>query len=211
VAERVRNAVLEAEHAGARWRFERFVLDHIDPEYFRAEAVGQLRAMRGPDVVRALNQAYELRSRSVHSLDELPEHVTALNDQADTTWAPNYGVMFSLQGLARLARHVVSNVVARAPRGVDESFESRTAVPGRLEMMLAPEYWLWRAAGFTRGSAARYFGGFANHVLGLRVGEGQGVPPMAEVLDQIEQLVPGTQPGPAKTAMVGLCTALGTE
>ncbi len=61
--------------------------------------------MRGPDLVPALNQAYKLRSRSVHSLDELPEHVTALNELADTTWAPTYGVMFTLQGLARLARH----------------------------------------------------------------------------------------------------------
>ncbi len=207
VAERVRNAVLEAEQAGARWRFEKFVLDHIGPEYFREEAVGQLRPMRGPDLVPALNQAYKIRSRSVHSLDELPEHVTALNDQADSTWAPTYGVMFTLQGLARLARHVIGNVVAQAPRGVDESFDWRTAVPGRLEMTLAPQYWLWQAAGFAHGTAARYFGGFADHVLGLGVGEGEGVPPMDKVLDRIEELVPGTQPGPAKTSMVGLYCA----
>jgi hypothetical protein len=207
VAERVRNAVLEAEQAGARWRFEKFVLDHIGPEYFREEAVGELRPMRGTDVVRALNEAYSIRSRSVHSLDELPKHVTALNDQADTTWAPTYGVMFTLQGLARLARHVIGNVVARAPRGVNESFDWRTAVPGRLEMMAAPQYWLWQAAGFTHGSAARYFGGFADHVLGLWAGEGEGVPPMDDVLDRIEELVRGTQPGPAKTSMVGLYCA----
>jgi hypothetical protein len=163
--------------------------------------------MRGTDVVRALNEAYKIRSRSVHSLDELPKHVTALNDQADTTWAPTYGVMFTLQGLARLARHVVGNVVARAPRGVDESFDWRTAVPGRIEMMLAPQYWLWHAAGFTHASAARYFGGFADHALGLWVGEGEGVPAMDEVLDRIEELVRGTQPGPAKTSMVGLYCA----
>jgi hypothetical protein len=204
VAERVRNAVLEAEQPGARWRLEKFVLDHIGPEYFREEAVGQLRPMRGPDLVRALNHAYKIRSRSVHSLDELPKHVTALNDQADTTWAPAYGVMFTLQGLARLARHVIGNVVARAPRGVDESFDWRTAIPGRLEMMAAPQYWLWQDAGFTHDSAARYFGGFADHVLGLWVGDGDGVPPMEKVLDRIEELVRGTQPGPAKTSMVGL-------
>ncbi len=207
VAERVRTAVLEAEHAGARWRFEKFVLDQIGREYFREQAAGQLRPMRGPDVVRALNQAYRIRSRSVHSLDELPEHVTALNDQADTTWAPTYGVMFSLQGLARLARHVIGNVVARAPRGVDESFDWRTAVPGRLEMMLAPQYWLWQAGGFAHDSADRYFGGFADHVLGLMADEGKGLPPMDKVLDRIEELVRGTQPGPAKTAMVGLYCA----
>lgn len=207
VAARVRSAVLEAEQAGARWRFEKFVLDHIGTEYLREEAVGQLRPMRGTDVVRALNEAYKIRSRSVHSLDELPEHVTALNDQADTTWAPTYGVMFTLQGLARLARHVIGNVVAWAPRGVDESFDWRTAVPGRLEMMLAPQYWLWQAAGFTHDSAARYFGGFADHVLGLWVGEGEGVPPMDDVLDRIDELLRGTQPGPTKIAMVGLYCA----
>jgi hypothetical protein len=203
----VRKAVAEAEQAGARWRFEKFVLDHIGPEYFREDAVGQLRPMRGTDVVRALNEAYKIRSRSVHSLDELPEHVTALSDQADTTWAPSYGVVFTLQGLARLARHVIGQVVARAPRGVDESFDWRTAVPGRLEILLAPQYWLWQAAGLTHGSAGRYFDGFADHVLGLWVGEGEGLPPMNNVLARIEELVPGTQPSPAKTSMVGLYAA----
>jgi hypothetical protein len=207
VAERLRRAVLEAEQAGARWRFEKFVLDHIGPGYFRAEAVGQLCAMRGPDVVPALNEAYKIRSRSVHSLDELPEHVTAFNDHADTAWAPSYGVMFTLQGLARLARHVMGNVVAQAPRGIDDSFNWRTAVPGVIEMRLAPQYWLWQAAGFAHGSAVRYFAGFADLVLGLWGGEGEGVPPMDEVLERIEKLVPGTHPGPAKTAMVGLYRA----
>lgn len=207
VSGRVREAVLEAERAGARWRFERFVLDHIGPEYFRDEAVGQLRPMRGTDIVRALNEAYKIRSRSVHSLDELSDHVTALDNQADTAWAPRYGVMFTLQGLARLARHVLANAVARAPRGVDQSFDWRTAVPGRLEMMLAPQYWLWQAAGLTHESAERYFGGFADHVLGLWRGEGEGVPPMGDVLDRVEELTRGTQPGPAKTAMVGLYCA----
>ncbi|MDQ5807158.1 MAG: hypothetical protein M3320_00620 [Actinomycetota bacterium] len=74
-------------------------------------------------------------------------------------------------------------------------------------MMLAPQYWLWQAPGFAHASAPRYFGGFADHVLGLWVGEGEGVPPMVKVLDRIEELVPGTQPGPAKTAMVGLYRA----
>jgi hypothetical protein len=204
VAERVRTAALEAEQAGARWRFEKFVLNHIRPEYFREEAVGHLRPMRGPDLVRALNTAYNIRSRSVHSLDELPDHVTALNNQADTTWAPGYGVMFSLQGLVRLARHVIGYVVTEAPRGVDESFDWRNAVPGRLEMRLAPQYWLWQAAGLTHDSAASYFCGFADHVLGLWMCEGDGVPPMDEVLDRIETLARGTHPGPPKTAMVGL-------
>lgn len=204
VVERVRTAVLEAEHAGARWRFQSFVVEHVDSEYFRDEAIGQLRPMRGPDLVPALDKAYRIRSRSVHSLDELSEHFTAINDGADTTWAPGNGVVFTLQGLARLARHVVRNVVDRAPTGIDESFDWRSAIPGRIEMRLAPQYWLWQAAGLTHESAVRYFGGFADHVLGLWGGDGEGVPPMGDVLERIEQLVPGTQPGPAKTAMVGL-------
>jgi hypothetical protein len=115
--------------------------------------------------------------------------------------------MFSLQGLARLARHVIANVVARGPTGVDESFDWRSAIPGRLEMRAAPQYWIWQEAGFTHESVGRYFGGFADHLLGLWQGEGDGVPSLDAVLERIEQLVRGTQPGPAKTAMVGLYCA----
>ena len=207
VVERVRTAVLEAEQAGARWRFENFVVEHVGPEYFRDEAIGQLRPVRGLDLVPGLNQAYTIRSGSVHSLDELSEHVTALHDGADTTWAPGDGVLLTLQGLARLARHVIADVVDRAPTGIAEWFDWRSAIPGRIEMRLAPQYWLWQAAGMTHASAERYFGGFADHVLSLWSGEGEGVLPMGEVLERIEELVPGTQPGPAKTAMVGLFRA----
>jgi hypothetical protein len=90
--------------------------------------------MRGTGLVAALNEAYKIRSRSVHSLDKLPDHITAIPDQADTTWVPNHGVMLTLQGLARLVRHVVGNAVARAPRGIGVPFDWRTAIPGRLEM-----------------------------------------------------------------------------
>src|SRR4051794_7407541 len=86
--------------------------------------------------------------------------------------------------------------VGSARRG---SFDWRSAVRGRLEMRLAPQYWLWQAAGLTHDSAARYFCGFADHVLGLWVGEGGGAPPLDDVLPRIEKLVRGAEPGPAKT------------
>lgn len=207
ISSRVREAILRAERAGARWRFTHFVQDHVGPEYFRDLALGQVRPIRDPDFSKALNRSYEFRSRSVHSLDELPAHLTLLNDQADTGWAPGYGVMLSLQGLTRLARHVIANLVDRSPRDVDETFDWRSAIPGRLEMTLAPQYWLWQDSEFSRGSAEDYFAGFADHVLGLWAGEGEGVPPMQDVLRKIEALTAGTQPGPAKTAMVGLYAA----
>lgn len=106
VAERVREASIEAERLGFMSRFVALVLDHVSPGYFRGEAVGVLRPIRGADLERALKQAYLVRSLNVHELMDLPPEAWVLGDQADTVAPPKLGTMLSLEGMARLApRH----------------------------------------------------------------------------------------------------------
>ena len=52
--------------------------------------------------------------------------------------------MLSLEGLSRLARHVVRSFVGSAPTGTDATFNWREAIPGQMKAELAPQYWIWR-------------------------------------------------------------------
>lgn len=114
------------------------------------------------------------------------------------------GVMFSLEGLARLSRHVIRHYVEQAPTGVDPGFDWRAALPGRVRFPLAPQYWVWNVDGFNHQSAPRYFSGFVSHAVEVLARREEAFTDMRAVLERIEQLLPGTAPGTAKASMVGI-------
>jgi hypothetical protein len=140
----------------------------------------------------------------VHVLEELPPEAWVMGERADTVSPPDMGTMLSLQGLARLARHVVRNYVTRAPVGVDSDFKWRESLPGQVRGRLAPQYWVWQGAVFDQKSAERYFSGFVTHVLDQSSEPQPEITDITPVLERIEKLLPGTGDGPAKTYMVGI-------
>ncbi len=204
VAERMRQAVMEAERLGAKSRFLAFVKDNISPEYFRTEATDAVRPIRGPDFERAVKLAYDVRSRNMHVLKDLPPEAWVLGERADTVCPPGLGIMFSLEGLARLARHVVKGYLDRAPVEVDVDFNWRASLPGQIQVQLAPQYWIWNADGFHHKSVDRYFSGFVGHLMEALADRGEGMTDMQTVLQRIEELLPGTADGPVKNMMVAI-------
>ncbi|HEV2974528.1 MAG TPA: hypothetical protein VGX69_05970 [Solirubrobacteraceae bacterium] len=204
LVDRVREAVMQADRLGAKSRFVAFVMDNVSPSYFRTEATDSSRPVRGADLQRALKLAYDVRSRNVHVLKDLPSEAWVLGDAADTVMPISEGIMLSHEGLLRLARHVVKNYVDRAPAETDFTFDWRTFLPGKVQMRLAPQYWVWQADGFDHKSVARYFTGFIGHALDALAARSEGVTNMQAVLERIEQQVPGIADGPDKTMMVAM-------
>ena len=204
VAVRVRQAVMEAERLGAKSRFLTFVIDHVSPQYFRAEAADAIRPIRGPDFERAVKLAYDIRSRNVHVLDDLPPEAWVIGNRAETVSPPGMGTMLSLEGLARLARHVVRSYVGRAPVEHEMSFNWRASIPGQVHMRVAPQYWIWNADAFDHKSADQYFSAFVAHLADVLAERNESVTDMRVVLESIERLLPGTADGPAKGFMVAI-------
>ena len=203
-AAKVRQAVIEAERAGAKMRFVEFVLANISSAFYREEAVGAIRPIRGADLRRAVRLAYDIRSHNVHALTDLPPEAWVFTDRADTESPPGIGTLLSLEGLSRLARHVVRSYIASAPTGTDTNFSWREAIPGQMKAELAPQYWIWRPDGLTKDTAVRYLDGFIRHLNDAKAGRAQGVVNLDGVLGRIETLVPSTAASPARTAMIAL-------
>jgi hypothetical protein len=97
---------------------------------------------------------------------------------------------------------VVTSYVDRAPVEVDSTFNWRASLPGQVRMQVAPQYWIWYAEGFHHESASRYFSGFVGNLADTFAGRNEGVADIRAVLERIEQLLPGTADGLAKTLMV---------
>ncbi|WP_426763063.1 hypothetical protein ACP3TD_11610 [Pseudarthrobacter sp. 1G09] len=192
VVERIREAVLQVDQYSIRRRFLGFINDHVAPSFYREEARGTLRPIRSAQLTKALDFAYQVRSRSMHSLRTLAPELWSIADCEDTIWHDDRPVL-TLEGLNRLSRHVIRQYVRRAPTGVDEDFKSRyrASLPGQVQMRLAPQLWVGSANSFSAAQGPAIFNALVEMVIATRRGEKNSIVDMARPLERIEHLLSG--------------------
>ncbi len=200
----VRAAVLANEHVSLQRRFVAFVLGHVEARFYREDAIGAVRPIPAPDLPKALRQAYAIRSRNVHALTRIAPEMFLSNDRSDTAWVEG-DTLLGLEGLARLSRHVIRNYVARAPKGVTEDFNYRSALPGIIRGRWASQYWIHNAAGFDHKSAPDYLEGMLSFLIEGMSGRSEaGLVDMNAVLDRIEAIAPGLADRHQRMPMAGI-------
>jgi hypothetical protein len=126
------------------------------------------------------------------------------SDRSDTAWVEG-DTLLALEGLARLSRHVIRNYVARAPKGVTEDFNYRSALPGIIRARWASQYWIHNAAGFDHKSAPDYLEGMLSFLIEGMSGRSEaGLVDMKSVLDKIEAIAPGLADRDQRLPMAGM-------
>jgi len=188
-AAKVRSAVLANEHVALGRRFREFTLQHITPPFFREEAADAIRPISKIDLPYALKKAYEIRSRHVHQLEELPRNIWMSADRADTAWLDGRPVL-AFQGIARLARHVIFEFVQRGKKIDNEHFRYRDSLPGVVKVPLAPQYWVSRPEGFNAKTARRRLEGSLEEIATALTKPGSAITDLSPLLEKIEHLVP---------------------
>jgi hypothetical protein len=204
VADKVRTAVLEAERSGLKRRFISSTLARLSPAYYRGEAVGTVRPPRAPDIERMLSIAYDIRSRRSHVLEDLGEGVWVFTDGAETAYEPNFERVLTLAGLWRLIRHVVRRYVTDAEKVAPAPWDYRDALPGIIDVQLAPQYWIGQTGGLTAETAGRLLDGFAEALIGWFGGHHTDGFSLDQLCQEIERLVPKLPDGEAKTALIAI-------
>lgn len=202
-ADEVRSAILEADRAGAKRRFISSTLTRLSPEYYRSAAAGAVMPPRAPDLERLLSVAYDIRSRRSHVLEDLGEGVWLFTDGAETAYEPSLQRVLTLAGLWRLIRHVVRNYVEDAEKVDPEPWDYRNALPGIVDVQIAPQYWIWHP-GAVMESATRRLDGFAEALIGWIAGHHTDGFPLDEVCKEIEAVVPKAPEGDARTALIAI-------
>lgn len=201
---RIRAAILANEHLSLQRKFVAFVLSHVEPSFYRGEAVGAVRPIAAAELPSALRQAYAIRSRNVHALENLAPEIWMAADRADTAHAEG-NTLLSLEGLARLCRHVVRKFVERAPCDPDQEFNYRSALPGIVRMRLASQYWVHQSAGFSRKSAPAYFDGMLEFLIEGMSGRSEaGLVDMSAVMEVIERSALGLSDWKDRLPMAGM-------
>lgn len=161
VKEEVRNAILSIEHSSLGRRFRDFSLKHIKPTFFREEVIEAINPISKSDLTIALKNAYNARSSYVHNLNKLPKRLV-LSTYSETciikdeTW-------LTLQGLSRLARHVIVDFVMSQPIIETEPYDYHMERSNIIQFEWAPEHWI-AELDFSQGAGIRKLEAFLSQL-----------------------------------------------
>lgn len=158
VSESVREAILNVEHTSLSRRFRDFSLQHITSEFFREETIGSINPISKFDLTKALKNAYQARSQYIHNLRKLPDLLTTHNSYSETCRIGNE-TWLTIQGLSRLARHVIKNFIISQNTVESEEYDYSLERAGVIQVPLAPQYWVGKTVIY-EGSGSKKLEGF---------------------------------------------------
>jgi hypothetical protein len=189
--ERVRSAILIHEHVALKRRYRDFTLAHIKSSFFREEAVGRALPVRRNDIKGMIERAYDFRSKYVHTLRELPKLLTMYPEHGDTAIVDGQPLL-TLQGLARLARHVIRTFIEQSPKIEREEFDYRRALPNTVSMPLSETFWIGLPQSYNHHTSRRYLSGFLSQLARALMGESDSsLTDLTQVMNRLETLLPG--------------------
>lgn len=186
----VREALLKIEHLSLGRRFRDFVLAHVQSSYFREEATGCMDPVGRADLPGSLKEAYSLRSKYIHTLQQLPRVLHLSNSYRETAIV-NRATTLTLQGISRLAQHVIREFVRRQPKVATQPYDYSLERHGVVQIQMAPEYWVGNAVGMSAKSGRQKLEGHVEqwtaHLLRI---PGATVTDMRDVLAKAKEMMP---------------------
>lgn len=184
-SEKVRATLLDIEHTSLSRRFRDFSLENISPSYYREETANALNPISKNDLSKALSNAYQARSQYIHNLRKLPDQLTMTNSHTETCRV-NKKTWLTIQGLSRLARHVITEFIMRQPNVEKETYDYSLERAGIVQMPMAPQYWVGRP-NLHQGAGSMKLEGFLSQLSNLiRTDSKAVVTDLTELLTAVE-------------------------
>lgn len=187
--EAVRSAIVNTEHLAMARRYRDFILPRIDASYFRNVDTTPNRAVTRRDLPLALRQAYGLRSQYIHSAKPLPDALTMPHGHREVYEFERKPIL-TLQGLARLTRHVILRFIADGHKVEVEEYDYDLERAGIVSVQMAPEFWVGRPLENAQGGRQR-LEGFLSQLAAHEGGMVNAtITDLRDVLVDIERLYP---------------------
>nr|WP_315231843.1 hypothetical protein [uncultured Albidiferax sp.] len=182
VATRVRNAFLTSEHSALSRRFRDFATENVLPEYFFGTFADGAHPPGRSELPELLTAAYGLRSKYVHNLRQLPDALTTGRSYNETTIVGRTKVL-TLQGLARLTRHVIMTFVGKQQTVDSEEYPYHSERFGIIQARWAGRYWVGRVDGDISRYGRDHLEGFLDELVGvLTKSSGAVLPDVTDML-----------------------------
>lgn len=193
-AKMVREAVLKHERPSYTELLCNFVLSHLDTSYFRNEAKEAISPIGLLDLRHALRKAYVIRSRYIHALKELPSMLPHRRRDYGEIHRSKDDAYLTLQGLTRLARHVIIEFIRRQTKVETEDYDYRHEQSGIVYVPLVdfdPNFWIHQVNDLTVNSGRTRFEGFLSQIVScLQQKESSVVTDIREMLSKAVEMFP---------------------
>lgn len=137
----VRQAILDIEHTSLSKRFRNFVAEYVSPDYFEKGFNNEDSPLGRAELPEVLNAAYQIRSKYIHQLKQLPSSMSWGHGYRETI-LEDRTLNLTLQGLSRLVRHIITEFIWRQPVINKEEYNYSLERAGIAQIKLAPEYWV---------------------------------------------------------------------
>lgn len=208
LATAVKDAIAQNEHVLQRRRFKAFILATLPETFFREDAVDAVAPVGRLDLGDGLDVAYDLRSKYVHALEELPASLTESRGFTEMIILLDRKTALSFQGLFRVARSVIIEFVQRQRQVVKEPYNYIYETGSVVRAQLAPSAWM-RPAAIGKDLGRDWFEGFLELLDQGALGRSQ--PTMIDLrpsLDQIEPLLKRRVPQDSRRGYAALLNAV---
>ncbi|WP_339696177.1 hypothetical protein [Celeribacter baekdonensis] len=188
-AEKVRAAILKAEHNAMARRYRDFIMSKIEASYFRTVSASSNRAVTRRELPLALRQAYGLRSQYIHSAMPLPDALTMPHGHREVVEIERRPVLM-IQGLARVTRHAIRRFIADGPKVETEEYDYSLERAGIVSMQMAPQYWVGHPLSDAQQARMR-LEGFLSQLAAHEHGDTNAtITDLRDMLGDIESLFP---------------------
>lgn len=188
VSRKVRQALLDIEHTSLGRRFREFTLKHINQSYYREDAEGALNPISRHDLPRALSTAYQARSQYIHNLKELPKQLTTIFHNSEIYEVKN-SIWLSIQGLSRLARHVITNFVLKQKTILKEPYDYTWELYGVMGLKPAPSFWIANT-NLYNGSGSHKLEGFLTQLAEIKKHSPNAqITNLNDILEEVEKKI----------------------
>lgn len=140
-AHKIRVAILDTEHTALSRRFKEFALNHVTQSFYRDEVSDIGRPIAYHDLKQALQNAYQARSQYIHKIKQLPKLLTFPMSHNEIS-VIDRSTWFTLQGISRLARHIITEFIFRQSTVDTEAYNYSMELAGIVQVPLDYQYWI---------------------------------------------------------------------
>ncbi|MEG1008532.1 MAG: hypothetical protein RSF67_01700 [Clostridia bacterium] len=187
-SDEIKKIIIEDTHAKLGMRYRMFILKYISNKYYE-ETVGEnILKCKESQLVKAINNSYQLRSSYIHALERLPNLIEHSGEAE--VYNQDNNLFFTFNGLARITIFVIKEFIYAQQKVEKEDINYMNKLPETINVMMASEYWIDNQEGYSIESSMKYYQGLLEFVSKGEYKE-NGFIRLNEVCNKIERLIKG--------------------
>ncbi|MCS1384880.1 hypothetical protein NXZ75_22260 [Lysinibacillus sphaericus] len=188
IANDIKNRIIENSHLKIARRYTEFSISNISDSFFLEDARGIKYPCRKSQISSAIKNSYQIRSKYVHSLKELP-NIFSLSGDLEV-FKEGKDLYFTLAGLSRFIREVIISFIYKQEPVISEKIDYSGEIPNTISLPMSPSLWINNAQNYNVKNSKEYFNALLVELV-PSLTLGKPLIDLTEVCDAIIKLIKG--------------------